>query len=97
MMVGTCRKNRVGMPRDLFVERQRQGDLDFRRKGQLIVTRWFDKREVVNRRRLETALALRIAEFNQGSVACTKFLPCLGLKIGTQAKKFCAIHKKKRL
>ncbi|KAK3744871.1 hypothetical protein RRG08_050809 [Elysia crispata] len=47
MMVGTCRKNRVGMPRDLFVERQRQGDLDFRRKGQLIVTRWFDKREVV--------------------------------------------------
>ena len=46
MIVGTCRKNRVGMPRDLFVERQRQGDLDFRRKGQLIVTRWFDKREV---------------------------------------------------
>ncbi|KAK3791997.1 hypothetical protein RRG08_035485 [Elysia crispata] len=45
MIVGTCRKNRVGMPRDLFVERQRQGDLDFRRKGQLIVTRWFDKRE----------------------------------------------------
>ena len=47
LMVGTCRKNRVGMPRDLFVERQRQGDLDFRRKGQLIFTRWFDKLEVV--------------------------------------------------
>ncbi|GFO01250.1 PiggyBac transposable element-derived protein 4 [Plakobranchus ocellatus] len=47
MMVGTCRKNRLGMPADLFQGRQHQGDLDYRRKGQLIVTRWFDKREVV--------------------------------------------------
>ena len=51
----------------------------------------------VNRRRLETARALRIAEFNQGSVASRKFLLCLGFKIGMQAKKFCAIRKKKRL
>ncbi|GFO11264.1 Cd109 antigen-like isoform x3, partial [Plakobranchus ocellatus] len=47
MLVGTCRKNRVGMPADLFQNRQRPGDFDFRRKGQLVATRWFDKREVV--------------------------------------------------
>ncbi|GFO01286.1 PiggyBac transposable element-derived protein 4-like [Plakobranchus ocellatus] len=35
MLVGTCRKNRVGMPADLFQNRQRPGDFDFRRKGQL--------------------------------------------------------------
>ncbi|KAK3794468.1 hypothetical protein RRG08_003621 [Elysia crispata] len=48
MMVGTCRRNRVSMPADLFKGRQRAGDLDYRRKGQLLATRWFDKREVVN-------------------------------------------------
>ena len=48
MMVGTCRRNRVGMPADLFEGRQRAGDLDYRRKGQLLATRWFHKREVVN-------------------------------------------------
>ncbi|GFO08521.1 PiggyBac transposable element-derived protein 4-like [Plakobranchus ocellatus] len=47
MLVGTCRKNRVGMPADLFQNRKRPGDFDFRRKGQLVTTRWFDKREVV--------------------------------------------------
>ncbi|GFO40111.1 PiggyBac transposable element-derived protein 4 [Plakobranchus ocellatus] len=47
MLVGTCRKNRVGMPADLFQNRQRPGDFDFRRKGQLVATRWLDKREVV--------------------------------------------------
>ncbi|GFO12974.1 PiggyBac transposable element-derived protein 4 [Plakobranchus ocellatus] len=47
MMVGTCRKNRLGMPADLFQRRQHQGDFDYRKKGQLIVTRWFDKQEVV--------------------------------------------------
>ncbi|GFO13361.1 PiggyBac transposable element-derived protein 4-like [Plakobranchus ocellatus] len=49
MLVGTCRKNRVGMPAesDLFQNRQRPGDFDFRRKGQLVATRWFDKRKVV--------------------------------------------------
>ncbi|GFO24125.1 PiggyBac transposable element-derived protein 4 [Plakobranchus ocellatus] len=36
MLVGTCRKNRVGMPADLFQNRQRPGDFDFRRKGQLV-------------------------------------------------------------
>ncbi|GFO06902.1 PiggyBac transposase uribo2 [Plakobranchus ocellatus] len=41
------RKNRVGMPADLFQNRQRQGDFDFRRKSQLVTTRWFEKREVV--------------------------------------------------
>ena len=48
MMVGTCRRNRVDMPADLFEGRQRAGDLDYRRKGQLLATRWFDKWEVVN-------------------------------------------------
>ncbi|GFO43431.1 PiggyBac transposable element-derived protein 4 [Plakobranchus ocellatus] len=47
MLVGTCRKNRVGMPADLFQNRQRPGDFDFRRKGQLVASRGFDKREVV--------------------------------------------------
>ncbi|GFN95315.1 PiggyBac transposable element-derived protein 4-like [Plakobranchus ocellatus] len=47
MLVATCRKNRVGMPADLFQNRQRPGDFDFRRKGQLVATRWFDKREVI--------------------------------------------------
>ncbi|GFN83543.1 PiggyBac transposable element-derived protein 4 [Plakobranchus ocellatus] len=47
MLVGTCRKNRVGMPVDLFQNRQRPGDFDFARKGQLVAKRWFDKREVV--------------------------------------------------
>ncbi|GFO50627.1 PiggyBac transposase uribo2 [Plakobranchus ocellatus] len=47
MLVGTCRKNGVGMPADLFQSRQRPGDFDFRQKGQLVATRWFDKREVV--------------------------------------------------
>ncbi|GFO33866.1 PiggyBac transposable element-derived protein 4 [Plakobranchus ocellatus] len=35
------------MPADLFQNRQRPGDFDFRRKGQLVAARWFDKREVV--------------------------------------------------
>ena len=47
MLVGTCRRNRVGMPADLFQGRQRPGDFDYMRKGQLVATRWFDKREVV--------------------------------------------------
>ncbi|GFN85176.1 PiggyBac transposable element-derived protein 4 [Plakobranchus ocellatus] len=46
-LVGTCRRNRIGMPRDLFEDRQRPGDLDCRRKGHLIITRWMDKREVI--------------------------------------------------
>ncbi|GFN83545.1 PiggyBac transposable element-derived protein 4-like [Plakobranchus ocellatus] len=45
MLVGTCRKNRVGMPADQFQNMQRPGDFDFRRKGQLVATQWFDKRE----------------------------------------------------
>ncbi|GFO27773.1 PiggyBac transposable element-derived protein 4-like [Plakobranchus ocellatus] len=44
-LVGTCCRNRIGMPCDLFEDRQRPGDLDYRRKGQLIITRWMDKRE----------------------------------------------------
>ncbi|GFO32783.1 PiggyBac transposable element-derived protein 4 [Plakobranchus ocellatus] len=47
MLVGTCRKNRVGMSADLFQNRQRPGDFDFRRKRQLVATQWFDKKEVV--------------------------------------------------
>ncbi|GFO09178.1 PiggyBac transposable element-derived protein 4 [Plakobranchus ocellatus] len=43
MMIGTCRENRLGMPADLFQGRKCPEDLDYRRKGQLIVTRWFDK------------------------------------------------------
>ncbi|GFO50016.1 PiggyBac transposable element-derived protein 4 [Plakobranchus ocellatus] len=35
------------MPADLFQNRQRPGDFDFRWKGQLVATQWFDKREVV--------------------------------------------------
>ncbi|GFO43772.1 PiggyBac transposable element-derived protein 4 [Plakobranchus ocellatus] len=35
------------MPADLFQNRQRPRDFDFRRKGQLVATRLFDKREVV--------------------------------------------------
>ncbi|GFR77036.1 PiggyBac transposable element-derived protein 4-like [Elysia marginata] len=46
MLIGTCRKNRVGMPADLFLQKQRPCDFDYRRNGQLIVTRWFDKRKV---------------------------------------------------
>jgi len=47
MSCRTVRRNRVNMPKDLFVGRQKKGELDYRRNGQLVVTRWTDKREVV--------------------------------------------------
>ncbi|XP_005110942.1 piggyBac transposable element-derived protein 4 [Aplysia californica] len=47
MMCGACRKSCAGMPAAWFQHRQSPGQLDYRRKGQLVVTRWTDRREVV--------------------------------------------------
>ncbi|GFS17635.1 hypothetical protein ElyMa_006826200 [Elysia marginata] len=49
------------------------------------------------RNRLETALALGVAEFNQGSVATAKFIQCLGFSIRTQTRKIGQNRDGKRL
>lgn len=44
---GTVRSNRLGMPRDLAVEKLKTGEISFRRKGGLSAVKWSDKRDVM--------------------------------------------------
>ena len=44
--VGTVRANRIGMPKPLVEGNFRTGQMDFRRKGQVLCVRWKDKRDV---------------------------------------------------
>ena len=44
--VGTVRSNRIGMPHDLTQGAFVQGQMDYRRKGQLLCVRWKDKRDI---------------------------------------------------
>ncbi|GFR84938.1 hypothetical protein ElyMa_006014900 [Elysia marginata] len=55
------------------------------------------KHIVVNRNRLETPLALGVAEVNQGSVGTAKFIQCLGVSIGTQTRKIGQNRERKRV
>lgn len=44
---GTVRSNRVGLPKDLAVEKLKAGDISFRRKNDLCALKWKDKRDVM--------------------------------------------------
>ena len=44
--VGTTRANRVGMPKELVEGPFRPGQMDYRRRGQVLCVRWKDKRDV---------------------------------------------------
>ncbi|XP_070205714.1 piggyBac transposable element-derived protein 4-like [Littorina saxatilis] len=45
-LVGTVRANRIGLPRDLAKQQMQQGEMDYRRKNQLLYIHWKDKRDV---------------------------------------------------
>ena len=47
MVCGTVRKNRITMPKELGLGRLQQGTIDFRRKRDVVVCRWADKKEVL--------------------------------------------------
>ena len=46
MVVGTVPANPIGLPKDLIQQPMNKGDMDFRRKNQLVAIRWKDKRDV---------------------------------------------------
>ena len=46
MVVGTVRAKSISLPKDLIQQLMNKGDMDFRRKNQLVVIRWKDKRDV---------------------------------------------------
>ena len=46
MCTGTVRVNRVGMPKELASTILKSGEFDYRRKKDLVVVKWKDKRDV---------------------------------------------------
>ncbi|GFS12713.1 LOW QUALITY PROTEIN: PiggyBac transposable element-derived protein 4 [Elysia marginata] len=46
MVVGTVRSNRIDLPKDLIQQPMNRGDMDYRRRNQLLALWWKDKRDV---------------------------------------------------
>lgn len=46
MLVGTCRSNRKGFPKDLVAEKLNVGEISFRRREDVAALKWKDKRDV---------------------------------------------------
>lgn len=45
-VVGTVRSNRIGLPKDLAQKKMKQGEMDYRRKNQVLYVHWKDKLDV---------------------------------------------------
>ncbi|GFO08496.1 PiggyBac transposable element-derived protein 4 [Plakobranchus ocellatus] len=46
MIVGTVRSNRIGLPKRLMNTKLAKGELDYRRKDNMVALKWRDKRDV---------------------------------------------------